>query len=627
MNKNYLDFLNQRIDQKNLAKLTSLESLELLEFIGEAVELCNPASVFVRTDSVQDADYIKAKTLELAEEKELNIPGQTVHFDGPLDQGRDKEVTRYLVGKDPSISYYVNSIERKQGLEEIHSIMKDIMAGKEMFISFFCLGPLDSEFSILAVQITDSSYVVHSEDILYRQGYEQFKKNKNLKNFFKFLHSAGELENQVSKNSSKKRIYIDLERELVYSANTQYAGNTVGLKKLALRLAIQRASREDWLAEHMFLMGVNDLEGKKAYFAGAYPSMCGKTSTAMISGETIVGDDLAYLRQNCGQVLAVNVERGIFGIIKDVNPKDDPLLFKTLTNPGEVIFSNILIDQNNQPFWIGSSRPVPHEGINYLGSWHPGKADKQGNEISASHKNARYTIRLKNLENVDENLENPQGVIVKGLIYGGRDSDTSVPVEEAFSWQQGIILKAASLESETTAATLGQEGVRVFNPMSNIDFLSISLGRYVEMNLEFGKKLASASLIFSVNYFLRDKEGKFLNAIQDKRIWLKWMRLRVDGKVKALESATGLIPKYEDLKSLFEKVLDKPYSQKDYLEQFVLRVPENLAKIERVRNIYKELKKIPACLFQELDTQEQKLKDFQAKFGDYPAPSNFKEVL
>ncbi|MBU2044855.1 MAG: phosphoenolpyruvate carboxykinase (GTP), partial [Candidatus Omnitrophica bacterium] len=293
----------------------------------------------------------------------------------------------------------------------------------------------------------------------------------------------------------------------------------------------------------------------------------------------------------------------------------------------EVIFSNILIDQNNQPFWIGSSRPVPHEGINYLGSWHPGKADKQGNEISASHKNARYTIRLKNLENVDENLENPQGVIVKGLIYGGRDSDTSVPVEEAFSWQQGIILKAASLESETTAATLGQEGVRVFNPMSNIDFLSISLGRYVEMNLEFGKKLASASLIFSVNYFLRDKEGKFLNAIQDKRIWLKWMRLRVDGKVKALESATGLIPKYEDLKSLFEKVLDKPYSQKDYLEQFVLRVPENLAKIERVRNIYKELKKIPACLFQELDTQEQKLKDFQAKFGDYPAPSNFKEVL
>ncbi|MBU2043666.1 MAG: phosphoenolpyruvate carboxykinase (GTP), partial [Candidatus Omnitrophica bacterium] len=327
MNKNYLDFLNQRIDQKNLAKLTSLESLELLEFIGEAVELCNPASVFVRTDSVQDADYIKAKTLELAEEKELNIPGQTVHFDGPLDQGRDKEVTRYLVGKDPSISYYVNSIERKQGLEEIHSIMKDIMAGKEMFISFFCLGPLDSEFSILAVQITDSSYVVHSEDILYRQGYEQFKKNKNLKNFFKFLHSAGELENQVSKNSSKKRIYIDLERELVYSANTQYAGNTVGLKKLALRLAIQRASREDWLAEHMFLMGVNDLEGKKAYFAGAYPSMCGKTSTAMISGETIVGDDLAYLRQNCGQVLAVNVERGIFGIIKDVNPKDDPLLF------------------------------------------------------------------------------------------------------------------------------------------------------------------------------------------------------------------------------------------------------------------------------------------------------------
>jgi len=626
MSENYLNFLKQRIGQKNFAKLTDLENPALIDFIGEFVELCNPRSVFVRTDSAEDIAYIKAKTLELGEEKELAVPGQTVHFDGRSDQGRDKEVTRYLVAKNSKISYYVNSIECKHGLEEIRSIMENIMAGKEMFVSFFCLGPMDSEFSVLAVQITDSAYVVHSEDILYRPGYTQFKKNKKVKDFFKFVHSTGELENGVSKNSDKKRIYIDLDRELVYSANTQYAGNTVGLKKLALRLALQRASGQNWLAEHMFLMGVKDLEGEKAYFAGAYPSMCGKTSTAMICGETIVGDDIVYLKEKNRKAMAVNVERGIFGIIKDVNPQDDPLLFKTLTEPGEVIFSNILVDDNNYPFWVGSGRPTPHQGVNYSGPWHPGKADKQGNEIPASHKNARYTIRLKDLENVDENLENPQGVIVSGLIYGGRDSDISVPVEQAFSWHHGIILKAAALESETTAATLGQEGVRLFNPMSNIDFLSISLGRYVQMNLEFGKKLNPKPVIFSVNYFLRNKQGKFLNAIQDKRVWLKWMRLRVGHKVGALESATGFIPKYEDLKSLFQKILNKEYAQKNYFEQFTLRIPENLAKIERIKNIYQELKQVPACLFEELTAQEARLKSFQARLGDYADPSKLKEV-
>lgn len=623
MTKNYSDLLSQKLNPENLNKLTSLNNQAVIDFVGEYVELCNPESVFVRTDSSQDVDYICEKTISLGEEKKLATAGHSFHFDGPLDQARDKKNTRYLIPKGPKMNDYVNSIAKEEGLSEVRGILKDIMKDKEMFVCFFCLGPANSEFSILAVQITDSSYVAHSEDILYRPGYEQIKKDES-KDFFKFVHSAGDLEGGVSKNVDQRRVYIDLANNLVYSTNTQYAGNTVGLKKLSLRLAIQKASREGWLAEHMFLMGVYDSEGKKSYFAGAFPSMCGKTSTAMLNGESIVGDDIAYLRAREGKAYSVNVERGIFGIIKDVNVGDDAILFKSLTKEGELIFSNILVDENGVPFWIGKNKDVPSRGVNFSGDWTPEKCDAQGSKITPSHKNARYTIRLSDLENVDENLENPQGVEVKGLIYGGRDSDTSCPVEESFSWEHGIIVKAASIESETTAATLGKEGVRVFNPMSNMDFLSIPLAKYLEINLSFGKKLTKAPSIFSVNYFLRDKQGQFLNAIGDKRIWLKWISLRSQRKVKALVAPTGLIPKYDDLKQLFKQVLDKDYSELEYRQQFTIRIPENLAKVERIKSIYNKQKDIPKSLFKELEAQEQRLKSCQKDSGDYVEPGKLK---
>lgn len=624
MKSKYQEIVKKRLDDKNWEKLNSLGNQAVIDFVGEYISLCNPQSVFVKMDSEEDAAYIREKAISQKEEKKLATKGQSVHFDGVKDQARDKKNTRYLVSSKAEVPKHTNSVDREKGTEEVRGYLKDIMKDKEMIVGFFCLGPRDSEFSILAVQITDSFYVAHSDDILYRPAFKQFKKDKE-KNFFKFVHSAGELDsNMTSKNIDKRRVYIDLNEKLVYSVNTQYAGNTVGLKKLALRLAIKKASEEGWLVEHMFLMGVDDFQGNKSYFCGAYPSMCGKTSTSMVKGESILGDDIAYLRNKDGKVYGVNVERGIFGIIKDVNAEDDAILFKALTSSGERIFSNILIDENNNPFWIGKQKDMPHKGVNFAGKWYPGVTYENGEEIPLSHKNARYTIRLDSLENVNENLENPDGVEVKGLIYGGRDSDTCCPVEESFSWQHGIILKAASLESETTAATLGQEGVRVFNPMSNMDFLSIPLSKYIESNLDFGKRAENSPSIFSVNYFLRDKHGKFLNDMEDKRVWLKWMRMRVDGKMDAIKTPTGLIPVYEDLKGLFSKVLDKEYTKEEYSEEFMIRVSENLEKIERIRNIYQDMDNIPEVLFSELKEQEERLSDAQKKFGDYIKPEELK---
>ncbi|MFH1877895.1 MAG: phosphoenolpyruvate carboxykinase (GTP), partial [Candidatus Omnitrophota bacterium] len=494
-----------------------------------------------------------------------------------------------------------------------------------MYLCFFCLGPTDSEFSIPAVQITDSCYVAHSEDILYRSGYDQFKKSAGSGKFFRFLHSSGILEGNVSGDVYNRRVYIDLHEEMVYSINTQYAGNTVGLKKLAMRLAIKRASEEGWLTEHMFLMGVKGPDNKRVtYFTGSFPSACGKTATAMLEGETIIGDDIAYLRNIKGCIRAVNVERGIFGIIQDVSGENDPAIFDALTAPGEVIFSNVLEDSEGKPRWLGDGRPLPEEGVNFAGKWFPGKKGPDDREVLLSHKNARYTIKIKGLKNCDENLDNPLGVEVGGIIYGGRDSDTNVPVQQSFDWYHGILTQAASIESETTAATLGQEGVRKFNLMANLDFLSIPIGRYIQNNLEITEGVKNPPLIFHVNYFLRGKDGKYLNGIKDKHVWVKWMETRVNGEAEAVRTPTGYIPEYEDLAALFRKVLDKEYTKEKYEEQFKLRIPENLAKIERIKNIYHtKVFDTPHILLQALDEQKKRLEECREKYGEYVSPSVF----
>jgi phosphoenolpyruvate carboxykinase (GTP) len=301
------------------------------------------------------------------------------------------------------------------------------------------------------------------------------------------------------------------------------------------------------------------------------------------------------------------VEAGIFGIIQDVNKDDDPIIWNVLHDPGEIIFSNVLI-KDGKPYWLGMGEETPDEGYNHSGKWWAGKKDDEGREITLSHKNARYTVSLSQLENRDPRLNDPEGVPVAGVIYGGRDSDTSVPVEQAFDWTHGIITKGASLESETTSATLGKEGVRVFQPMSNLDFVSLPLGKYIRNNLDIVEKVDSPPLIFSVNYFLRGKDGQFLNDIQDKLVWLKWMELRVHGEVDAIERPTGLIPEYEDLKRLFKEFRGKDYAREEYDEQFALRIPENLAKIDRIEKIYREsVSDAPDILFEVLDEQRKRL--------------------
>jgi phosphoenolpyruvate carboxykinase (GTP) len=633
MDKNTISILKNRLSKKDFKKLKKINNLELNRFIAKYIELCNPSKITVCTDSKEDIQYTRQAAIKNLEEAKLKIKGHTIHYDGYYDQARDKQRTKFLLTKDNNLGPELNTINKEEGLKEIFDILKDIMKGHELFVKFYCLGPNNSKFSIPCIQLTDSAYVAHSEDLLYRQGYKEFLKLGKKEKYFKFVHSQGELKDKslnlkVSKNIEKRRIYIDLEDEIIYSTNTQYGGNTIGLKKLAMRLAINRASKEGWLTEHMLVMGVHGPNNRISYFTGAFPSMCGKTSTAMINGEKIVGDDIAYIKNIDDEVRTVNVESGIFGIIEGINGKDDPQQWDALNKPAEIIFTNQLYYDNGKVYWNGKPGEKPKQGFNHSGKWKKGKKDKDGNLISASHKNARFTFKMDILDNVDEKFHDPKGVKVSGIIYGGRDSDTSVPVQEAFDWVHGIITKGACLESETTAATLGKEGIRVFNPMSNIDFLSIPIGRYIENNLNFGKKLKNPPRIFSVNYFLKDENGEWLNHKNDKAVWLKWMELRVNDDVDAIRTPTGMIPKYNDLKILFNNVLNKDYTEEEYNKQFTTRIPENLSKIDRMIEIYSSrVHDTPDILFEILKEKRQRLIDAQEKYGDYIKPTDFNKVL
>jgi phosphoenolpyruvate carboxykinase (GTP) len=611
--------LKSRLGTDSVRKLQELQNGPLNELVADAILLFQPDSVFVSNGSPEDMDRIRAMAVKKAEESPLILRGHTIHYDGYQDQGRDPVNTKFLVDDASSLGPGLNCEERDKGIREIRRVMDGIMRGRQMIVCFYTMGPLGTEFAIPCVQITDSYYVAHSEDILYRQGYELFKTEAAKEQFFSFFHSAGALDRGVSCNVDLRRMYVDLKNNAVYSANTQYAGNTVAAKKLAHRLAIRKAAKEGWLSEHFLITGIPSYEGDETtYLAGAFPSWCGKTSTSMLFD--IVGDDLAHVRKKDGRAYAANVEKGMFGVIKDVNPEDDPYIHEILVNPGEIIFSNIL-DVDGRPYWQGMGNvEIPLRGINYAGNWWKGKKGSNNKPIPISHDNARFCVSLEGLKNYDPK----QVVALEGIIYGGRSSKRPVPVSEQYGWVHGVFF-GASIESEPTAATVGGGGPKIIvNPMANKEFVSIPIGKYLESHIRFGRDLKSPPKIFYVNYFLRDESGNFTNTKMDKKVWLRWMERRIKGKVDAYATPMGFIPKYEDLAELFKKELARDYSKENYESQFMTRVSELLDKLRVAEEFFgKDSKLIPQEIFDMIEIQRKLLNEARQTFGENISPFQF----
>lgn len=614
-----LRVLSKYMDGEMIEGLRAIRDPGLHAWLARLAEVAGPSRIYVVTGRREDYEYVRRRALENREEYMTRNPLHTVHFDGPWDTGRDRRNTKILVEGGREIPF-VNTLDRSRGLEEAWSLLQGIMRGRELFIAFYCFGPKGSPFTMHAVQASDSAYVIHNENILYRSCYDEFVEKAPGIKYARLIHATGERdEHGWVKNVEKRRIYIDLEGNETYSLNTQYGGNSIGMKKLMFRLCIHKGSLEGWLCEHMFIAGVHGPGGRTTYITGAFPAGCGKTSTAFAS-DTIVGDDLAIIREVSGEARAVNPEAGMFGIIDGVNPEDDPILYKALTDPGnEIVYSNILLKRDGAPWWRGRPEP-PGPGVNYQGEWWPGKRGRDGREIPPSHPNARFTLSLYSLPIVDEHVDDPAGVPVHAMLFGGRDPDTWVPVKEAFNWLHGIATMAAGLESERTSAVIGKAGVVEFNPFAILDFIPISIASFIKLHLDFAEKLREPPRIYSVNYFLRDERGRYLNEKRDKRVWLKWIDLRVHGEADALEAPTGLIPAYEDLRILFDRELGKTYTEEEYEEQFKIRVPQHLAKIERITGIYARIPGTPRVVFEELERQKERLLEARSRYGDMISP-------
>ncbi|EQB66152.1 MAG: hypothetical protein AMDU3_IPLC00001G0318 [Thermoplasmatales archaeon I-plasma] len=339
--------------------------------------------------------------------------------------------------------------------------------------------------------------------------------------------------------------------------------------------------------------------------------------------ERLVGDDLVFIKEYNGIARAINVEYGVFGIIDGVNKDDDGKIWEVLNSSNEIIFSNVLVS-NGKPYWNGMGIPIPDFGENHSGEWKKGKKDAEGKEITPSHKNARFTVKLSAFAGLDEEaLNSKDGVVVDGMIFGGRDSDTWPPVCESLNWDHGVINKGGSIESETTAASLGKTGVRTFNAMSIMEFLSVDLGKYLKNYLEFGAKLRKKPRIFAVNYFLTEN-GKYLNDKVDKAVWLKWMEKRVHGEVGAILTPIGYVPKYEDLEPLFRSVLGKEYRKEQYEGQFKIRVSKLIEKDERIKEIYEGIPTTPSKVKEEISAEIDRLRKLQSSHGNEVSPSSLR---
>ena len=611
-----------RCDQEDVTKLSKITNEEALLKIANAISMTNPDAVFVNTGSDADVQKVREMSLKKGEEQPLAMEGHTIHFDLAQEQARIIDRTFYIVNEGEEVSVLAKRILRDEAYEYVKTHMTGIAKGKTLLVGFFSRGPIGAQTAIPALEITTSTYVMHSANILYRHVYDRFDEEVlRLGLFLTNVHSEGPNRPEDLPNA---RVFMDRSWLTTFSMFCTYAGNTLLLKKGNHRFAVDLATyyrREQELSEHMYITGLTGPGGRKTFCAGAAPSGCGKTTTAMV-GTDFIGDDLAQLWiTGDGTLRGINPEKGIFGIVRDVNRESDPYLIRALREEGaEVIWTNVLIDENRVPHWVGNGEQHPKKGINFQGEWWEGKTEKNGKPIPLSNPNARCTVDNKFIGNYNETAaEDPRGVEIKVITYSGRDSDTMPPVWVAKNPDQGVVI-GASVLSAATATEVGAKGIRR-QPWANEPFIPGPLADYMDAQFAFfnSDKLKTKPIMAGLNYFLtfgaRGGEGDgLLGEKRDVKVWLGWLELRAHGDVGAIETPIGFIPTYEDLKELFAGI-GKEYPQELYDKQFVFYVDNIIARIDLQEEAYGKEENIPAKLFEVYAEQRKGLEALKAQYG------------
>ena len=608
--------LAANLDEANLAKLAPITNEDALVKIAAAIAMCEPDSVFINSGSEEDRAWIRAHSLEKGEEKPLAKKGHTIHFDLPMEQARLVNQTYYIVNEDESISALAKKMVRSEAHAYVAEHMKGIMKGKVMMVGFYVRGPVGAFATTPAIEMSSSTYVHHSAELLYRNCYDRFDAEAERRGiFYTNVHCEGLNRAEDIPNA---RIFMDRSWLTTFSTYCTYAGNTLLMKKGNHRFSVDYATyfgAGKELSEHMFITGLEHDDGKITYFAGAAPSGCGKTTTAMV-GSSFVGDDLAqiWLAED-GTCRAINPEKGIFGIVEDVNREGDPWLMKALRDDDtEAIWSNVLVSEDGVPYWNGCGEEMPTKGVNFQGDWFEGKLDADGNPVRPNHKNARVTVDASVIanHNVAANAD-PSGVQVKVITYSGRDADTMPPVWVAKDNTSGVAI-GASIVSKATATEIGATGVKR-QPWANAPFIPGALADYMAAQFQFfnSEKFTDEGrpIMAGLNFFLtqgnRGGEGKgLLGEKRDVHVWLGWLADYVHGDVSAIETPIGMMPKYDDLKRMFAKI-DKDYPKDLYDRQFALYIDNIVKRIDLQHDAYAKEENLPAELFAVYEEQKAAL--------------------
>ncbi len=576
---------------------------KLNAWVEEIAALCTPSRVYLCDGSGEEFDRISLEMVEKGTFVPLNPqkrPGSFWCHSSVDDVARVEEAT-FICSKRKEDAGPTNNWKDPLEMKALlASLFKGCMKGRTLYVIPFCMGPLGAEASRMGVQITDSPYVVCNMSIMTRMG----KKALDLlgeNDFVTCLHSLGAPLEEGEKdvmwpcNPLNKYIVHFPEEKSIASFGSGYGGNALlGKKSFALRIASVLAKEEGWLAEHMLILSLTNPEGEKKYFAAAFPSLCGKTNLAMLSSSLpgwkveTVGDDIAWMRfGKDGRLYAINPEAGFFGVAPGTSYASNKYMMETIAK--NTIFTNVALTKDFDVWWEGMSEKAPQGLTSWLGEPY-----KEGEK--AAHPNARFTVAANQCPILDSEAENPEGVPISGIIFGGRRGNRVPLVFETFSWQHGTFI-GASVSSETTAAAKGAVGNLRHDPFAMLPFCGYNMADYFAHWLEMGKGRDAAKLpsIFHVNWFRKSEDGKFIwPGFGDNVRVLKWMFERIDGKDNAIKTPLGYIPKEgsldisglalttERLKELFaiDKAgyLEEVAELKKYFTLFESKLPKGIAE-------------------------------------------------
>ncbi len=600
----------------------------VLKWVDEMIALCKPEKV-VWIDGSEE--QLKALTEEVTSLPDgdpnkmyyLNqekLPGCLYHRTAVNDVARVEDRTFICTRNKEDAGPTNNWCDPQEMYAKLRPMYDGVMKGQTMYIIPYSMGPVASPISKVGVEITDSIYVVLNMNIMTRMGKAAFDKLGDSNDFVRGLHSKANVD-------PENRYIVQFpEDNTIWSINSAYGGNVILSKKcFALRIASFQGKNEGWMAEHMLILGVQKPDGDTKYVCAAFPSACGKTNLAMLippegylkDGYKVftVGDDIAWLKPGKdGRLYAINPENGFFGVAPGTNAKSNyNALASTMKN---AIFTNVALNNtDNTVWWEGLDKNPPEDATEWKGSRVNGKeftavVGADGKNQKLAHPNSRFTAPATNCPCISPEFDNPEGVPISAIVFGGRRASTTPLVYQSFDWAHGTYVGSA-VSSETTAAAAGAVGVLRHDPMAMKPFIGYNVGDYWNHWLEMGEKLGDkAPKIFNVNWFKQDENGNFIwPGFGDNMRVLDWIIKRCEGTVDAEETAIGYIPKKGDINvvgiedEVTPEIMDKLLNVDTDLWK------QEIAEMRRYYNddIAAKGGKIPAALYEELDKLESRL--------------------